>query len=96
MKSAGIGFEEGKPCYCPACLVLHPLKADKHGNPFFRCSMCAYTVFMGTGHAYIGWMVQQGVIGKNPAGWKKAVQTGTSKLTVARFARRKAKEPAEA
>jgi len=95
MKNAGISFEEGKPSYCPACLVLIPLKADKHGNPFFRCSMCAYTVFMGTGHAFIGFMVQQSVIAKNPVAWKKAVQNGTSKLTVARFARKKQKEPVE-
>lgn len=86
----------GKPVYCPGCLTVLPLKIDKNGNPYFRCQLCALTIFMGTAFAQVSFMVLQRVIGKSPIRWREAVRQGVSNKTKMDFALKMKKEKAEA
>lgn len=80
--------QQGKPCYCPGCMIVLPLRIDKNGNPFFRCPVCALTIFMGSQFGQVAFMMIQSVIGKAPERWKEMVRRNVTLKTKADFASR--------
>jgi len=78
----------GKPVYCPGCLIVLPLRYDKNDNPFFRCPICALTIFMGSAFAQTAFMMLQAVIAKAPERWKDMVRKNVSALTKSEHARK--------
>jgi hypothetical protein len=78
----------GQPCYCPGCLTVLPLRIDKNGNPYFRCQLCALTVFMGTEFAQVSFLMLQQIIKKSPDRWREMVKHGVTEKTRRDFARK--------
>jgi hypothetical protein len=76
----------GRPCYCPGCLTVLPIRYDKKGKPYFRCQFCALTIFMGTEFAYIAFLMMQNVVAKAPERWREMVRQSVTAKTKSDYA----------
>lgn len=76
----------GRPCFCPGCLTVLPLRFDKHQRPYFRCQVCSLTIFMGTEFAQVAFLMWQGVIQQAPKRWVEKLKTLITAKTKADYA----------
>lgn len=78
----------GRPCYCPGCLMVLPLRYDKNRKPYFRCQACGLTIFMGTEFAEVAFLMWQGIVNQSPERWRDKVRQSVTAKTKSDYAAR--------